>query len=220
MNAAKDCTLQEKLLRCAMALILAAGALLAYAAPSTVDVSIGGKIPYGGFATTWMSADGNIAYCAEPSSPTPAPGSYSTSPVPSGDVTAAIWYSFGSPGFDASMFPGSWYDGGGEVRRGEPCAHRLRLLWVRVGCHARHERRVRLLGEIRADRRDLRQDEGGRRQGIRRVRGILRQDRRRLSDARELQLVHGRSQGRQNGLRGGRGAPGRRLARRRELLRR
>ena len=56
MNAAKDCTLQEKLLRCAMALILAAGALLAsvaaspaYAAPSTVDVSIGGKIPYGGF---------------------------------------------------------------------------------------------------------------------------------------------------------------------------
>ena len=76
MNAAKDCTLQEKLLRCAMALILAAGALLAsvaaspaYAAPSTVDVSIGGKIPYGGFATTWMSADGNIAYCAEPSSP-------------------------------------------------------------------------------------------------------------------------------------------------------
>lgn len=92
MNAAKDCTLQEKLLRCAMALILAAGALLAsvaaspaYAAPSTVDVSIGGKIPYGGFATTWMS----------------------------GDVTAAIWYSFGSPGFDASMFPGSWYDGGG-----------------------------------------------------------------------------------------------------------
>ena len=31
MNAAKDCTLQEKLLRCAMALILAAGALL-YAA--------------------------------------------------------------------------------------------------------------------------------------------------------------------------------------------
>lgn len=120
MNAAKDCTLQEKLLRCAMALILAAGALLAsvaaspaYAAPSTVDVSIGGKIPYGGFATTWMSADGNIAYCAEPSSPTPAPGSYSTSPVPSGDVTAAIWYSFGSPGFDASMFSGSWYDGGG-----------------------------------------------------------------------------------------------------------
>lgn len=120
MNAAKDCTLQEKLLRCAMALILAAGALLAsvaaspaYAAPSTVDVSIGGKIPYGGFATTWMSADGNIAYCAEPSSPTPEPGSYSTSPVPSGDVTAAIWYSFGSPGFDASMFPGSWYDGGG-----------------------------------------------------------------------------------------------------------
>ena len=97
MNAAKDCTLQEKLLRCAMALILAAGALLAsvaaspaYAAPSTVDVSIGGKIPYGGFATTWMSADGNIAYCAEPSSPTPAAGSYSTSPVPNKYQIAAV----------------------------------------------------------------------------------------------------------------------------------
>lgn len=34
MNAAKDCTLQEKLLRCAMALILAAGALLASVAAS------------------------------------------------------------------------------------------------------------------------------------------------------------------------------------------
>ena len=107
-----------------------------------------------------------------------------------------------------------------QVRGCEPRADRLRLLGVRVGGHARHERRVRLLGEIRADRRDLRPNEGGRRQGIRRVRGVLHQDRRRRPDARELQLVHGRSQGRKNGLRGGRGAPGRRLARRRELLRR
>ena len=34
MNAAKDCTLQERLLRCAMALILATGALLASVAAS------------------------------------------------------------------------------------------------------------------------------------------------------------------------------------------
>lgn len=57
------------------------------------------------------------------------------------------------------MFPGSWYDGGGwddaKYAAASRRAHRLRLLWVRVGCHARHERRVRLLGEIRADRRDL-----------------------------------------------------------------
>lgn len=42
MNAAKDCTLQEKLLRCAMALILAAGALLASVAASPGRVSIRG----------------------------------------------------------------------------------------------------------------------------------------------------------------------------------
>ncbi len=108
----------------------AAGALLAsvaaspaYAAPSTVDVSIGGKIPYGGFATTWMSADGNIAYCAEPSSPTPAPGSYSTSPVPSGDVTAAIWYSSALPASTrrCSRAAGTTAAAGTtQVRGGEP----------------------------------------------------------------------------------------------------
>ena len=92
MNAAKDCTLQEKLLRCAMALILAAGALLAsvaaspaYAAPSTVDVSIGGKIPYGGFATTWMSADGNID-ASKPGEPNEYQIAAVTSPLGTGLV--------------------------------------------------------------------------------------------------------------------------------------
>ena len=55
MNAAKDCTLQEKLLRCAMALILAAGAMLAFCADRLTTLSeLGGiRLRYG---PVWVSA--------------------------------------------------------------------------------------------------------------------------------------------------------------------
>lgn len=108
----------DKLLRCALALLLAATAMLSSAIPAfarsnDVQVSVGGSIPYAGYFTTHMAADGNIAYCADPTTATPAPGTYAKEPVTEADLTAAMWYSYGAPGFDAAMFPSSWYDGSG-----------------------------------------------------------------------------------------------------------
>ena len=101
----------SKIVRVAMAMALVLSVAIvpasAYAAGS-VNVSIGRDIPYAGYVTTDMSADGQVAYCIEPMRGTPAAGSYSTSPAE--DLAAAMWFSFGAPGFDASMWPSSWYD--------------------------------------------------------------------------------------------------------------
>lgn len=87
----------------------------AYAA-ETANLTVGGKNSYGGYYTTWMYADGEVAYCANPSAATPPAGTYSKSPVSamSGRTTetiADLWFGYGSPGFDASMWPTTWYDG-------------------------------------------------------------------------------------------------------------
>ena len=47
----------------------------AYAADSA-HLTVGSKISYGGYATTWMEADGTMAYCGNPSALTPPAGSY------------------------------------------------------------------------------------------------------------------------------------------------
>ena len=60
-----------------------------------------------------MYADGEVAYCADPAAATPAPGTYSKSGVSDADLIATMWFSYGAPGFDASMFPDTWYDGSG-----------------------------------------------------------------------------------------------------------
>ncbi len=115
MDGTKKTAAPEKLLRCALAVLLLCATLMAnvstaQARPGSVDVSIGEEIPYAGYNTTYMEADGAIAYCADPTSPTPKAGSYATSGA-GGEVTAAIWASWGAPGFDGSLFPGAWYDG-------------------------------------------------------------------------------------------------------------
>ena len=79
-------------------------------------LSVGGKIPYGGFATTWMWADGQVAYCGNPSAATPGAGYYTKHALsaPSGrtqETAADLWFGYGSPGFDPSMWPSTWYDG-------------------------------------------------------------------------------------------------------------
>lgn len=86
-------------------------------ASESVDLSIGGEIYYAGFGTNWMHADGEMAYCGNPSAATPAPGSYSKQTVsaPSGrdtETAADLWFSYGSPGFEKSLWPDTWYDGG------------------------------------------------------------------------------------------------------------
>ena len=107
----------SKLMRVAMSLALALSVCVvtpvnAFAAGS-VNVTIGDDIPYAGYSTTHMYADGEVAYCADPSAATPSPGTYSKSSVSDPDLIATMWFSYGAPGFDASMFPDSWYDGSG-----------------------------------------------------------------------------------------------------------
>ena len=107
----------SKIIRVVMSMALALSACVsapmsAFAGES-VNVTIGDDIPYAGYSTTHMYADGEVAYCADPQASTPAPGTYSKSGVSDADLIAAMWFSYGAPGFDASMFPDSWYDGSG-----------------------------------------------------------------------------------------------------------
>ena len=112
-------------IRALLAVLLAFSSLLAAISPAfaepahaaqTAKLTVGSSIYYGGYSTTWMWADGEMAYCANPSASTPAPGDYARSPLaaPSGrtaETAADLWFGYGSPGFDASLWPSRWYDG-------------------------------------------------------------------------------------------------------------
>ena len=112
-------------LRAILAVLLAFSGLLATLSPAfaeeahaaqTAKLTVGSSIYYGGYSTTWMWADGEMAYCADPASATPAPGTYSRTSLdaPSGrtaEAAADLWFGYGSPGFDASLWPSRWYDG-------------------------------------------------------------------------------------------------------------
>ncbi|RNL46016.1 SpaA isopeptide-forming pilin-related protein [Paraeggerthella hongkongensis] len=87
----------------------------AYASESS-ELEVGGSIYYAGYSTNWMLADGSMAYCGNPSAATPGSGSYQKGGIdaPSGrsdETIADLWFGYGSPGFDAGMFPDTWYDG-------------------------------------------------------------------------------------------------------------
>lgn len=80
-------------------------------------LSVGSKIDYDSYNTTWFTVDGQPAWCGNPSKITPAAGTYEKSPLSAisgrnDELAANIWFSYGSPGFDASLWPGSWYGGG------------------------------------------------------------------------------------------------------------
>lgn len=76
---------------------------------------------YGGYSTTKCYVDGKPAYCAQPSKATPSSGTYSTSKIttqPGGGVQhdpsticKTLYFGYGGPGFDPSMWPSTWYDG-------------------------------------------------------------------------------------------------------------
>ena len=118
MNArATEAAMPAKVVRALMSIALALSVCAvnpgqALAAES-VEVTIGDQIPYAGYSTARMYADGEIAYCADPSAETPAAGTYSKSGVSDEKLVAAMWFSYGAPGFDKSMFPDKWYDGSG-----------------------------------------------------------------------------------------------------------
>lgn len=114
-----------KALRVLLAAALALGALLpaltlspkkAHASGGAV-LTVGSKISYDSYNTTWFEVDGQPAWCGNPSKNTPAAGTYEKSPLSAmsgrtDELAADIWFSYGSPGFDASLWPGSWYGGG------------------------------------------------------------------------------------------------------------
>ncbi len=89
----------------------------AYGAES-VRLETEGKIQYAGYSTTWMYADGEMAYCGNPSAATPPEGNYSMHKISStsgrdAETEADLWFSYGSPGFEKSLWPSTWYDGSG-----------------------------------------------------------------------------------------------------------
>lgn len=86
-------------------------------ASSSIHLSVGSQIYYDSYSTANMSADGVVAYCAQPAKMTPPSGNYATAPaVPSSpartnELRAHIWFGYGGPGFDPSMWPTVYYDG-------------------------------------------------------------------------------------------------------------
>lgn len=81
-------------------------------------LSVGHTIEYDTYHTNWFEVDGQAAWCGNPSKYTPAPGTYTKQPLsaPSGrtaELAADIWFAYGSPGFDASLWPSTWHDGSG-----------------------------------------------------------------------------------------------------------
>lgn len=124
----------SKIVRVAMAMALALSVAIVPAkayASGDVSVSIGKNLPYAGYETTQMSADGNDAYCIEPSRSTPDAGTYPTSEA--GDLAAAMWFSYGAPGFDASMWPSSWYNGSGMDEDKYRVASHILLSYANLG---------------------------------------------------------------------------------------
>lgn len=65
----------------------------------------------------WFRVGDTIAYCASPSKPSPPSGYYAKhepdpqNPSRLGELAADLYYGWGGPGFDASMWPASDYDG-------------------------------------------------------------------------------------------------------------
>lgn len=122
----------KRVLALAMAVILSVptiittgmGTVPVKAAGDTVELTVSDdSAKYAGYETHKMYAGGNYAYCVQPSKKTPQSGTYEkhydvenyVSNI--GDETQALqsrnlaYYCWGAPGFNASYFPSTWYDG-------------------------------------------------------------------------------------------------------------
>lgn len=91
-------------------------------ASGSAYLTVGDSVYYGGYETHFYSADGNTAYCIQPKYRSPDEGTYNkvelyTVPNSNGNqmsvdrLRAALWFSYGAPGFEAEMWPSTWYDG-------------------------------------------------------------------------------------------------------------
>lgn len=122
----------KRVLALAMAVILSVptiittgmGTVPVKAAGDTVELTVSDdSAKYAGYETHKMYAGGNYAYCVQPSKKTPQSGTYEKHydvenyVSNAGDETQALqsrnlaYYCWGAPGFSASYFPSTWYDG-------------------------------------------------------------------------------------------------------------
>ena len=121
MQATRN-SIPRKALHVLLSAVLAVGLLVpslalapakAHAAQGAT-LTVGSRIEYDTYNTTWFEVDGQPAWCGNPSKFTPDAGTYEKSPLDaySGrteELAADIWFSYGSPGFDASLWPSQWY---------------------------------------------------------------------------------------------------------------
>lgn len=122
----------KRVLALAMAVILSVptiittgmGTVPVKAAGDTVELTVSSEsVKYAGYETRKMYAGGNYAYCVQPSKKTPQSGTYEKHydvenyVSNAGDEMQAVqsrnlaYYCWGAPGFNASYFPSTWYDG-------------------------------------------------------------------------------------------------------------
>ena len=122
----------KRVLALAMAVILSVptiittgmGTVPVKAAGDTVELTVSSEsVKYAEYETHKMYAGGNYAYCVQPSKKTPQSGTYEKHydvenyVSNAGDETQAVqsrnlaYYCWGAPGFNASYFPSTWYDG-------------------------------------------------------------------------------------------------------------
>lgn len=85
-------------------------------AAETGNLTVGRVINYDSYFTNWFEVDGQSAWCGDPSMATPGSGAYPKQPLSAAsgrtaELAADMWFSYGSPGFDASLWPGRWVDG-------------------------------------------------------------------------------------------------------------
>ena len=108
--------------RILLAVLLAIGMMAPAAVPQRAhaaesgSLTVGRIISYDSYFTNWFEVDGQAAWCGNPSMATPGAGSYpkqalSAASGRTAELAADMWFSYGSPGFDASLWPGSWVDG-------------------------------------------------------------------------------------------------------------
>ncbi len=90
--------------------------------PNTLSWDTTNRSYYGNYNTpifTSTNADGQttFSYCVDPTTTVPNAGSYQTmavgdfNPTMARETRAAMWFGYGGPGFDPSMWPSVWNDG-------------------------------------------------------------------------------------------------------------
>ena len=100
------------------------GTIPVKAADDSIELVVSNEsAKYAGYETRKMSAGGNYAYCITPSKKTPDAGTYTkhydvenyvknVGDKAQAELTRNLaYYCWGAPGFNASNFPATWYDG-------------------------------------------------------------------------------------------------------------